>query len=189
MSIGNSKGMIFLTGPSGIGKSHIARLLSQTGQFGEVLSTMTRTPRAGEIDGVTGHFVTAQCYGQMDQAGELLTNKDILGEKYAFTRASLMKVLSQKRRPVVTVFASTVGEFLGVFPKAKTILLQPASEDILLTNMRRRGDDMDMIASRMQSARKELACMAKLRDKIRCSVFTITDDTDAAKIVQTLTQQ
>lgn len=51
--------LVTLTGPSGTGKTVLSRYLKNEG-FEELVSTTTRAPRAGEIDGVHYHFINKE---------------------------------------------------------------------------------------------------------------------------------
>lgn len=52
------KNIVILIGPSGAGKSMIANILKEKYSATEFISTTTRSPRDGEIDGVSYYFKT-----------------------------------------------------------------------------------------------------------------------------------
>ncbi len=89
-----SKIVVLLVGGSGSGKSTLESNLKLTApdQFEKIVSTTTRAPRAGEVDGVDYHFVSKEVFDTLDlmervefngnfygvEAKEFETEKDIL---------------------------------------------------------------------------------------------------------------
>ena len=55
-----SRKLFGIVGPSGSGKStYVAYARKKTG-YGEIISTTTRAPRTGEVDGKDYHFVSRE---------------------------------------------------------------------------------------------------------------------------------
>ncbi|WP_417242782.1 guanylate kinase [Celeribacter sp.] len=80
----NRRGLlIILSSPSGAGKSTLAKRLMEwdsTLQFS--VSSTTRSPREGEVDGVDYHFTTEETFKHMVGAGEMLEHALVFGNYY-----------------------------------------------------------------------------------------------------------
>lgn len=61
--------MIILVGESGSGKSSIERCLCEKFGFKRTISYTTRSPRAGEVDGVDYYFVTEEKFSELEDHG------------------------------------------------------------------------------------------------------------------------
>lgn len=65
--------LIVIAGPAGSGKSTLCeRLVAEAPGFSRVVTTTTRPPRPGEVDGVHYHFLTAPQFDGMVAAGAFL---------------------------------------------------------------------------------------------------------------------
>lgn len=76
--------ILCLIGPSGTGKSTVANALP----FPQVVSYRTRPPRAGEVDGVDGHFVTKEEFHQMYT--QMIAKTIYSGNYYGITQGELL---------------------------------------------------------------------------------------------------
>lgn len=70
--------IVTITGPSCSGKTTLTNMLKETGKFTEVISTTTRQPRSGEVNGETYHFVTLEEFKKI----EMLENVEFNGNYY-----------------------------------------------------------------------------------------------------------
>ncbi|MGB6277687.1 MAG: guanylate kinase, partial [Rhodococcus sp. (in: high G+C Gram-positive bacteria)] len=70
----NERGrLVVLSGPSGVGKSSVVRLVrSALPELVFSVSVTTRSPRPGEVDGQDYHFVSADEFDRMIADDELL---------------------------------------------------------------------------------------------------------------------
>lgn len=66
--------IVFLIGESGSGKTHLQEKLMETHpcNFTRIISTTTRPPREGEVNGEHYHFVSEDVFANKIEAGELL---------------------------------------------------------------------------------------------------------------------
>ena len=72
--------LVVLSGPSGVGKSSVVRLVrAALPDLVFSVSVTTRSPRPGEIDGQDYHFVSAEEFDRMIADGELLEWASIHG--------------------------------------------------------------------------------------------------------------
>ncbi len=92
--------LITVTGPSLTGKTTMAQMLKEYG-YEELVSTTTRPPRKGEVDGVHYHFVTREDFNKMDKNGEMIETVEVNGNFYGLSRKSLEDVLGRGSNAVV----------------------------------------------------------------------------------------
>jgi len=97
--------IVTLTGPSGTGKSYLAKSLVDQG-FTEIVSTTTRPPRAGEVEGVHYYFVDEATFLHKKEQG-MFVETICLGEPgkqshYGVLAEEIIKAASSGK-PVVVV--------------------------------------------------------------------------------------
>lgn len=94
--------LVTITGPSVTGKSKLAQLLAPMG-FEELVSTTTRPPRKGEIDGVHYNFVDVSIFNDMLEKN-LMIEKVQVGENcYGVSKPAFDKVISKGKNGVAVV--------------------------------------------------------------------------------------
>lgn len=93
--------VITLTGPSCSGKSVLARALVASGVYKEAISTTTRPPRSGEVDGKHYNFVTKEQYAEIERAGRLVESLTFSGEYYGVTADEFEKAHAQGKVSVL----------------------------------------------------------------------------------------
>lgn len=94
-----SKVVITITGPSAGGKSTLERRLVDAG-FARIISHTTRLPRSGETNGVDYHFVSADEFKLMQDAGMFVEHIGFVGS---------------------TLYGASVQEFERAFAEGKPV--------------------------------------------------------------------
>jgi len=157
--------LLVIAGPAGSGKSTLCdRLVAADPRFARVITTTTRAPRGGEVDGVHYHFFPAAEFESRINAGEFLEWAWVHGDRrYGTLRSSVLDPLSQGHNLVLSVDVQGVASFRRAV--ADYPLLQQAMTTVfivvdyarLLARMRHRGkDNEEEIARRMATAEAEL---------------------------------
>jgi guanylate kinase len=151
------KGKLYLVvGPSGTGKSTLARYLSQNHDIPEVVSHTTRAPRLGEVEGVNYHFVTREYFIQMRERGEFIEHVEYNGNLYGSARSAVLGLL-EKGDATIVVEGHGAEQFKAAFPKdSEIVFLLPPSQEELRRRLEVRGDKPDIIELRMKSMSHEM---------------------------------
>ncbi len=151
--------LIVLTGPSGVGKGTLVKqLLRRQPQLYLSISTTTRSPRLGEINGRDYYFVNRDYFQQMIEREQLLEWAEYAGNYYGTPRGTVMEQIQQGKQVLLEIElagARTIGK---TFPDAYRIFILPPSLTELERRLRARAQDSEMaIAQRLQRAEAEIA--------------------------------
>ena len=93
--------IVSLTGPSCAGKSTLEQALKTAG-FENVISTTTRAPRAGEIDGQSYYFIDKSEFKRLRDTGAFIETVEFNGNYYGVL-ASEIERLSLMGKPIVVI--------------------------------------------------------------------------------------
>jgi guanylate kinase len=74
--------LIVLSGPGGVGKSTVAKMVREAGDFWVSVSATTRKPRANEVHGHDYFFVSDEEFSRMVKADEFLEWAEFAGNRY-----------------------------------------------------------------------------------------------------------
>lgn len=83
--------IVTITGPGCSGKSFLADAMSREGHFIEAVSTTTRAPRDGEVDGVHYHFVSQEKFRQCIDNDEMVEHTKVAGQYYGLSKDELIR--------------------------------------------------------------------------------------------------
>jgi len=149
---------VVLSAPSGGGKSTIARaLLSERTDVGYSISCTTRTPRAGEQDGVDYHFLPRAEFDRRVAAGEFAEWAEVHGNRYGTLRREVEKVMGAGRHVMLDIDVQGARQVIAAFPDAVTIFIVPPSVEVLVARlMGRKSETEAALALRLKNARAEL---------------------------------
>jgi guanylate kinase len=151
--------LIVITGPSGVGKGTLVRLLRERHQeLALSVSVTTRQPRPGEKEGENYYFVTTEKFAQMQEAQQLLEWAEYAGNYYGTPRQPVEALLSSGKSLILEIELLGARQIGQMFPEAKRIFILPPSLEELERRLRTRGDERESaIALRLERAKEELA--------------------------------
>jgi len=90
--------MLVMSSPSGAGKTSISRaVMGEEPELRISISVTTRAKRPAEVDGRDYHFITAERFAAMVEAGELLEHATVYGNAYGTPRAPVEAALAEGR--------------------------------------------------------------------------------------------
>jgi guanylate kinase len=183
--------LLVLAGPAGSGKSTLCdRLVAAHMGFSRVVTSTTRVPRSGEVDGVHYHFFSPAEFDAKVAAGEFLEWAWVHGDRrYGTLASSVLGPLLLGKDLVMSVDVQGVESFRRVAAKnpllkrVMTTVFIVVDHERLLARMRERGkDDETEIARRMATAEAELRESAKFD----CVIESKTRDEDFAELLSIL---
>ena len=158
---------IILSAPSGGGKTTIARrLLEVRDDVGYSVSATTRTPRAGEVEGMSYHFLTRTEFDAMAERGEFAEYANVHGNMYGTLRREVQRILATGKHVVMAIDVQGAAQFSAAFPDAVQIFVLPPSGAVLLERLRGRGtENRSTLEPRLRNALVEL-CVVDRYDYI-----------------------
>jgi guanylate kinase len=95
--------VLTITGPSASGKSTLERLMCDKpgSGFHRIVSTTTRPPRKGEVDGDAYYFVSQEEFDALEDAGEFVENNRFGAHSYAANLSEFRRAFDARKIAVV----------------------------------------------------------------------------------------
>ncbi len=152
--------IVILSGPSGVGKSTVRRLLLERAPVPLVrsVSVTTRPPRPEERDGVDYYFLTPEEFARRKVAGDFLECFQIFGGHwYGTLREEVERHLRAGRWVLLEIDVQGASQVMAIYPEAVSIFLLPPSLEELKHRLTQRGtEDAFSANERLARATQEL---------------------------------
>ncbi|MFP4298339.1 MAG: guanylate kinase [Spirulinaceae cyanobacterium] len=168
--------LIAITGPSGVGKGTLVRLLlARHPELYLSISTTTRQPRPGEVAGKDYYFVSPAEFKTLIEKGQLLEWAEYAGNYYGTPRENVETQIHQGRTVLLEIEVMGAQQVKQTFPEAFRLFILPPNLAELERRLRDRGTDTeDAIAKRLQRAKAEIELSTEF------DVQIVNDDLDQA---------
>ena len=139
--------LIVISGPSGVGKgSVISRFINDPDlKLSYSVSMTTRSPRAGEKDGVNYYFVTRDQFMQAVKEGKMLEWTEFVGNCYGTPLEGVEKLRNEGRNVLLEIEVNGCKQVKEKCPDALTIFIVPPSTRELEDRIRKRGSEPEEI--------------------------------------------
>lgn len=154
------EGIIFvISGPSGSGKGTVCEELRRINPATAIsVSATTRSPRAGEKDGVNYHFMTKERFLELLKKGEILEHTVYNGNYYGTLRSEAEKIISAGKDLILEIEVDGGGQIkrlMGDSVCGIMLIAPDAAEQE--KRLRHRGTEEEaLIAGRLARAREEI---------------------------------
>ena len=149
-----------LAGPTAVGKGTIsADIRARYPEVWLSVSTTTRSPRPGEVEGVHYHFVDDATFDRMVAEGAFLEWAVVHGRnRYGTPRAPVLAHLAAGQPALLEIDLQGARQVRKAMPAARFVFLAPPSWDELVRRLIGRGTErQDEREQRLATARVELA--------------------------------
>lgn len=158
VELSNHRGiMIVLVGPSGVGKSTIARILEQKSAVWYALSATTRSRRPNEEAGKRyEHIDRPEFFRRLDD-NEFLEYANVYDDYYGTPKQPSLEHLAAGRDVLLDIDVQGALQVRYQYPDALLIFILPPDAPTLLRRLTDRGrDSAEDIDKRFRAARREI---------------------------------
>ena len=147
-----------IVAPSGAGKSSLVNaLLQDEAGLKLSLSTTTRAPRPGEVDGKNYRFVTKEEFIREKDAGQFLEWAEVHGHFYGTSKPWIESQMQAGNDVMLEIDWQGAQQIRKLIPSVQWIFIFPPSIEALEERLRKRGqDDEATIQRRLAAAHIEL---------------------------------
>ena len=147
-----------ISGPSGVGKSTIIRLLmKELPGLGYSVSHTSRRPRDKEVDGVDYHFVDRETFKEMSQKGGFVEWAEVYDDWYGTSFQSLRSQIEKGVDVIMDVDIQGAKNVKEHFKDSVLIYILPPSLQVLEKRLRHRATDGEAaIRTRSEKALREM---------------------------------
>lgn len=152
-----------ITGPSGVGKGTLIRLLlEEVPELVLSVSATTRRPRPGETHGEDYWFLTDAEFDERVAGGDFVEWAEYAGRRYGTLRSELDRCLERGVPVVLEIEVQGAQQVRQTMPEAVQVFIAPPSSDVLRQRLVGRGtDDPEQIERRLETAERELAAQGE----------------------------
>lgn len=153
-------GTLFIfSAPSGAGKTTLVKqLLSDLQNIEASVSYTTRTKRAKEKSGVDYNFISKEAFAKMQQENAFLESALVFGSYYGTALKSVEEKLEKGIDVVLVIDWQGARQIREKISDAKSIFILPPSKKELRNRLTKRAQDSDdVIAARMDKAKREMS--------------------------------
>jgi guanylate kinase len=150
--------LLVLSGPGGVGKSTVAKLLRQKKNFWVSVSATTRTARHNEVDGEDYYFYSNDEFDSAIKSALFLEWAEFAGNRYGTPRKPVEDALRDGKNVLLEIEIAGAKQVKESAPEAILVFLQPPSWEELVSRLEGRGTDSpERRAARLALAQEELA--------------------------------
>jgi guanylate kinase len=154
------KGLLFVvSAPSGAGKTTLCRAMVRIfPRLHYSISYTTRPPRPGEENGRDYHFISAENFQGMSDAGELAEWAEVYGHRYGTSKTTLQRIQDEGRDVILDIDGQGARQLRDQDPQAICIFILPPSWEELKRRLSLRKTEPEAaLEERLRKARAEMA--------------------------------
>jgi guanylate kinase len=168
--------LLLISGPSGAGKSTVLQqLLAADPRLCFSVSTTTRPPRPGEVDGRDYHFVDDAAFDHLVAAGAFVEWAHVHDHRYGTRLDHIRAMQAAGQVPLLDIDVQGGVQVIERYgAEVVSVFLFPPSWAELERRLRHRGTEDDtVVATRLRNARREVGYAP------RYAYWVVNDDVEA----------
>jgi guanylate kinase len=150
--------LIVISGPSGVGKDTIARMVMENrNSFYFVVTATTRRPRTGEIHGKDYFFMSHDEFAAMIESDELLEYAVVYNDYKGVPKQQIRDAFNSNLDVIMRVDVQGAATIRKLIPNAVFIFLAAESEEALIRRLKeRKSETAEGLNLRIATARQEM---------------------------------
>lgn len=150
--------LIVISGPSGVGKDSVIRVMKERQlPFHFVVTATTRPKRDGEVHGVDYFFLSKDEFAALIENDELLEYAIVYNDFKGIPKSQVREALASGKDVVMRIDVQGAETIRKICPDALLIFLTTQDEDELVRRLRaRKTEDPEGLKLRIATARQEL---------------------------------
>ena len=168
--------LIVISGPSGAGKGTICKaLLEKRDDLFISVSATTRSPRAGEVDGVNYHFLTKEDFIARVEKNDFLEYANVHGNMYGTPKFKVEEMLAEGKNVILEIDIQGALKVKENFSEGVFIFILPPSMEELKHRIIKRGSETEeSLMTRFKNAYQEINYVSKYNYAV------VNDEVDTA---------
>jgi len=151
--------LIVMAGPSAVGKGTLAsQIVTNFEGFMLSVSATTRSPREGEVDGISYMFLTEEQFRTRVDSGQMLEWATVHGShSYGTPREPVERGLASGFNVILEIDVQGAFQVRERFPEALLVFVKPPSFEELRARLDKRGTESELDKKiRLETAKTEL---------------------------------
>jgi guanylate kinase len=149
--------LVVLCGPSGVGKSTIARTLAEKTAVKYLVSATTRARRPGDENGKTYDHISHEAFAQRLEDDQFLEYASVYDEYYGTPKEPALSYLAQGNDVLMEIDVQGALQIRFQYPDALEIFVLPPDEKTLWQRLTERARDSHKeIEKRFRLAKREI---------------------------------
>lgn len=178
--------LIVLVGPSGVGKSTIARRLAEKTNVTYIVSATTREKRPGDDKAKIYEYVSRDEFFRRLDGDEFLEYAQVYDDFYGTPKHPALDLLADGQDVLLEIDMQGALQVRYQYPGALMVFILPPDAQTLLTRLTGRGrDSADEIQKRFRAAKREVQ-MAKGSRAFDHMVINDTVERAVGEIIKTI---
>lgn len=150
--------LLIFSGPSGSGKDTVIKEILERDEKTVVsVSMTTRSPRPGEVDGVSYYYVSHEEFEKKIANDEMLEWAKYGDNYYGTPKAPVSKWISEGKTVILEIEVQGADKIRAKYPGVRTMFLMPPSMHVLKSRLSGRNTESDdEILKRITIAKEEI---------------------------------
>ena len=151
--------LIVVSAPSGCGKGTILAEVLKDEKFYYSVSATTRSPRPGETDGVSYHFLGKEQFEELIRTDGMLEYAEYCGNYYGTPRDKVLEKINEGKNVTLEIAVQRAMQIREKCPEAVFVFIAPPSVAELRNRLEKRGTETpEVINQRVSEAAQEISC-------------------------------
>ena len=158
-SMMNKGFLVVLSGPSGVGKGTVKKILTERiEEMCVAVTATTRLPRPGEVEGKSYYFKTVEEFERLVAEDAFIEHVTTYGNRYGSLKSEVRRLIDLGKIVIMEIDVKGAVKIKEQMPEALFIFVMPPSKEELERRIRGRATETDdVIKTRLSIVDGELA--------------------------------